>query len=100
VFENRVLRNIYGPNRDEVTWECRKRHNDKLNNLYTSPNTIRVIKSRMRWAERVARIGERRSVYSVLVVKPAERDHSVDQGVDERIIENGSSRSGMGYGLH
>jgi hypothetical protein len=87
VFENRVLRRIPGPNRDQLTWQCRKQHNEKLNDLYTSPNTIRVIKSRkVRWAERVARVGERRGVCRVLVVKPAETDHLEDQGVDGSTI--------------
>ena len=54
VFENRVLRRIFGPKRDEVTREWRKLHNEDLNDLYSSPNLVRVIKSRrMRWAEYV-----------------------------------------------
>jgi hypothetical protein len=71
VFENRVLRGIFGPKRDEVTGEWRKFHNGELLNLYSFPNTIRRIKlRRMRWAGHVARMGEGRDVYSVLVGKP------------------------------
>ena len=61
VFENRVLKRIFGPKRDEITGEWRKLHNEELNDVYCSPNTVRVIKSRrMRWAGYVARMGERR----------------------------------------
>jgi len=68
VFENRVLRRIFGPNRDEVTGEWRKLHNEELNDRYCSPNNIRVTKSRrMRWAGHVAGMGKRRGVYRVLV---------------------------------
>jgi hypothetical protein len=71
VFENRVLRRIFGPKRDEVTREWRKLHNEKLHNFYLSPDIIRQIKSRrMRWAGRVARMGDERKLYKVLVGKP------------------------------
>jgi hypothetical protein len=71
VFENRVLRRIFGPKRDEVTGEWRKLHNEELHDLYSSPSMIRIIKSRrMRWADHVARIGEKRNAYRLLVRKP------------------------------
>jgi hypothetical protein len=66
-----VLRRIFGPKGDEVTVEWRKLHNDELNVLYSSPNILWVIKSRrMRWVDHVARVGEEREVYRVLVGKP------------------------------
>jgi hypothetical protein len=71
-FENRVLRRIFGPNRDEVTGEWRKLHNEELHILYSYPNIIRQIKSRRmgRWAGHVARMGEESKVYRVSVGKP------------------------------
>ena len=87
VFENRVLRRIFGPTRDEVTGEWRKLHNEELKGLYSSPNIVREIKSRrMRWEGHVAHMGVGRGVYRVLVGKPEGRDRWVDPGVDGRII--------------
>ena len=71
VFENRVLRRVFGPKRDEVTGEWRKLHNEELRDLYSLPNIVWVVKSRrMRWAGHVAHMGEGRGVHRVLVGKP------------------------------
>jgi hypothetical protein len=74
VFENRVLRRILRPKRDEVTGEWRKLHNEELHDLYSSPSIIRIMKARrMRWAGHVARMGEKRNAYRLLVAKPEGR---------------------------
>jgi len=86
--ENRVLRRIFRPKRDEVTGEWRKLQNEELNDLYPSPNTVQVKKlRRMRWAGHVAHMGERRGIYQVMVGKPkGKRDQLEDPSEDGRII--------------
>ena len=87
LFENRVLRRIFGPTRKEVTGEWRQLHNDELYDLCSSPNIVLVIKSRrMRWVEHVAHVGERRGVHRVLVWKLEGKFYLEDPGVDGTII--------------
>jgi hypothetical protein len=86
VFENRVLRRIFSPKKDEVTEEWRRLHNEELYDLHFSPN-IRVVKSRrMVWGGLVVRMGEGRGSYRVLVGDVRERDHLKDHDIDGRIM--------------
>jgi len=97
VFENRILRRIFGLKRDEVTGEWRKLLNEELNDLYSSPNIVRVIKSRrMRWAWHVACMGERRGYKGFWWGNLREKDHLQDPGVDGRIILRGIFRKWVG----
>jgi len=81
VFENRVLRRIFGPRKDEVTGEWRKLHNEELSDMYSSPNVVRVIKLRMRLARLVARMGERKCAYGVLLGDLREGIHLEDPDI-------------------
>ena len=87
MFENRVLRRIFGSKRNKVTGEWRKLHYGELNDLYSLPNIIQLITSRrMRWAGHVTSMGERRGVYRGLVEKREGKSHLEDPGIDGRII--------------
>ena len=102
VFENKVLRRIFGPRRDEATGDWRRLHNEELNDLQSTPNIVRVIKSRrLRWAGHVC-VWVRRGVYRVLVGKPEGKRPWIDLGVDGWIILGWISRRwdvGMWTGL-
>jgi hypothetical protein len=94
VFENRVLRRIFAPKRDEVTGEWRKLHNEELRDLCSSPGIIRIMKARrMRWAGHVVRLEEKRNVYRLLVEKP---EGSRPLGRPRCRWVDGSCRGGMG----
>jgi PAS domain-containing protein len=100
VFENRLLRRIFGPKRDEVTGEWRKLHNEELHDLYSSATLVRVIKWRMRWTEHVVRMGEGRFVCWVWWEILREKDNWGDPGVSGGIILGRIFRKwDVGYGL-
>jgi hypothetical protein len=105
VFDNSVLRRIFGPKRDEVTVEWRKLHSEELHNLYSSPNIIRQIKARrMRWVGHVACVGKYRKLYKVLVGEPKGKRplrrlrHRWEDGIGMDFGEM-SGRGGGGGGL-
>ena len=98
VFENTVMRGIFGPKWDKVSGEWRKLH-EEFNDLYSSPNNVQVIKSRMRWAGRVAGTGDSRGEYRVLVGKPDGKSHLGDPGIDGSILRRSSGSRTWGHRL-
>jgi len=93
LFENMVLRRIFGPTRDEITWDWRRLNNEELNDLYSSPNIVRVMKSRrMIWTGHVARMGEERGCIGSCWGNRREGDHWGDLGVDGWLILGWISR--------
>ena len=109
MFDNRVLKRIFGPRRDEVEREWRKLHSEELNVLHCSPNIVRVRKSRrIRWAGHVARKGDGRGVYRVLVGKPEGKrplgrprhrwEDNVKMYLQEVGLGRGLHRTGLGIG--
>jgi hypothetical protein len=101
VYENRVLRRIFGPKRDEATGEWRRLHNEELNDLYSSPDIVWVIKSRrMTWVGYVARMGEKRGAYRLLVGRPVGwRRLGRPRRRWEDNIKTDLQRVGWGHGL-
>jgi hypothetical protein len=87
LFENWILRRIFGPEREKVAGDCGRLHKEELYNLYTSPTNIRVIKSRrMRWESHVACIGDVRNAYEILFSKPEEKSPFGRYSIHGRII--------------
>jgi hypothetical protein len=99
-FENRVLRRIFGPKRDKETWQWKKLHNEELNNLYSTPNIVWVIKSRrLSWVGLVARMGMGRGVYRVLGGRPRRRwEDNIMMDLQEVGVWTGSSWLKIGTG--
>jgi hypothetical protein len=86
VFENRVLRRIFGPKGVEVMGDCRTLHNEKHHNLYSSPSINRMKSRRTKWAGHEGRMGEKRIVYRIMVGKPDGKNHKEDQDIGGWIV--------------